>query len=270
MLTPRTASATFALANLIPRPALLSDPLELNLMMEDSATNRGVRNDRFYLSIAVASSLIVFAGFARSYYLRTVFGFPALPGFLHLHGLVMTLWFVLFFVQAWLISVQRMRLHRQLGIFGVGIAVLMVAVTGMVVIRAARRSFTAFPETVKWPGFLLLSLGIVVTFAALFTAAILLRRRSALHKRLMVLASLSLWGPAITRLPLHFIETGSLWTAIAVGDACVVACAAVDTIQNRRLNPAFLWGGLLILCSHPLLILIGNTSAWARMATWLL
>lgn len=239
-------------------------------MIEDSTTNRSVRNGRFYLSIAVASTLVVFAGFARSYYLRSVFGFPALPGFLHLHGLVMTLWFLLIFVQAWLISVRRTRLHRQLGFFGVGLAILMVAVTGTVVIRAARRGFTAFPETVKWPGFLLLSLGIVLTFAVLFLAAVWLRRRAALHKRLMVLASLSIWGPAISRLPLHFIETGSLWTSIIVGDACVLTCVAIDSITNRRLNPAFCWGGLLILSSHPLLIWIGNTSTWARIARGLL
>jgi hypothetical protein len=181
----------------------------------------------------------------------------------------MTLWFALFFVQAWLISVRRTRLHRQLGFFGVGLAVLMVAVTGTVVISAARRGFTAFPETVKWPGFLLLSLGIVLSFAILFCAAVLLRRRSAIHKRLMVLASLSIWAPAISRLPLHFIEAGSLWTSIAVGDACVLTCVAVDSFRNRKLNPAFLWGGLLILCSHPLLIWIGNTPTWTWTATWL-
>jgi hypothetical protein len=239
-------------------------------MIEGSTTNRSVRNGRFYLSIAVASTLLVFAGFARSYYLRTEFGFPALPGLLHLHGLVMSLWFVLFFVQAWLITVQHTRLHRQLGVFGVGLAVLMVVVTGTVVMRAARRGFTAFPETLKWAGFFLLNLGIVLTFAALFGVAVLLRRRKAIHKRLMVLASLSIWGPAISRLPLHFIETGSLWTSIAVGDACVLTCVAVDSVRNRRLHPAFFWGGVLILCSHPLLVWIGNTPTWGRMATWLL
>lgn len=245
-------------------------PFATDHMIEDSTTNRSVRQGRFYLLIAIASTLLVFAGFARSYYLRSVFGFPALPAFLHLHGLVMTLWFVLFFAQAWLISVHQTRLHRQLGVFGVVLAVLMVAVTETVVIKAARRGFTAFPETVKWPGFLLLSLGLVLTFAVLFFAAVCLRGRSAIHKRLMVLASLSIWGPAISRLPLHFIQTGSLWTSIAVGDACVLTCIAVDSVRKRKLNPAFVWGGILILSSHPLFILIGNTPSWARVATWLL
>lgn len=225
---------------------------------------------RLYPLFAIASALLLFAGFARSYYLRSAFGFPTLSGFLHLHGLVNTLWFVLFLVQVGLISVGRTRLHRQLGVLGVGLAALMVAVTAVVVIRAAGRGFTPFPETVNWPGFLLLGLGIVATFAVLFSAAIWLRGKSALHKRLMVLASLSIWGPAISRLPLHFIESGSLWTSIAVGDACVLACVAVDCVRNRKLNPGYLWGGLLILSSHPVLIWIGNTPAWSRTATWLL
>jgi hypothetical protein len=237
-----------------------------NHMIEDPTTNRRV--DRwFYVSVAAASSLVIFAGFARSYFLRTAFGFRALPAFLHLHGLVMTLWFLLFFVQVGLVATRRTNVHRRLGFFGVGLAVLMVALTATVVVRAARRGFTPFPETVNWAGSLLLALGVLLNFAALFCAAIWFRRRSTAHKRLMVLASLSIWLPAISRLPLHFIQAGSLWTSIAVGDACVLAWVAVDTVRNRKLHPAFVWGALLIFASHPLLIWVGNTSIWARMAT---
>lgn len=253
-------------------PTKVTVQIDCNIEMpgtERSTPGRTIFDRWFFLSFAFASSLVLFAGFARSYFLRMVFGFPTLSAFLHLHGLVMTLWFGLFCVQVGLIATHRTNLHRRLGLLGVGLAVLMVAVTAAVVVRAARRGFTPFPETVNWPGFLLLGLGIVLTFAALFCAAIWFRRRSATHKRLMVLASLSIWGPGISRLPLHFIEAGSLWTSIAVGDACVLAWVAVDTVRNRKLHPAFLWGALLILASHPLLIWIGNTSIWERMATWL-
>ena len=49
-------------------------------MIEGSTTNRSVRNSRFYLLVAVASTFIVFRGLRQSYYLRSIFGFPALPG----------------------------------------------------------------------------------------------------------------------------------------------------------------------------------------------
>jgi hypothetical protein len=240
------------------------------IRVENSTAPRPVSDRWFYLAVAIASCLLVFAGFARSYFLRTFFGFHAMPAFFHLHGLVMSLWFVLFFVQVGLIATRHTQLHRGLGVVGMGLAAMMTLVTGMVVIRAAQRGFTPFPETVNWPGFLLFGLGVVLTFAALFSAAILLRRRSATHKRLMVLATVSIFGAAISRLPLRFIEEGTLWTSIAVWDVCVLLCVAVDTMRHRRLHPAFLWGGLWILISHPLSIWIGNTAAWSRIATWML
>ena len=42
---------------------------------------------------------MVFAGFARTFYLKTIFGTPALSGLLFTHGVLMSLWFALFFTQ---------------------------------------------------------------------------------------------------------------------------------------------------------------------------
>jgi hypothetical protein len=206
-------------------------------MLEDSTTNPSIRSDRLYLWIALSSTLLVVEGFARSYYLTSVFRFPALPVFLLLHGLVTMLWFALFFVQARIVSVHQMHLHRQL-VSG-GLALLTVAAPGTMVIRAACLGFRAFSETVKWSGLLLLSRGIPLTFAILIDAPSLVRTRSAIHKRLKVLASLGIWGPAISRLPPHLIETGSLLGSVAERDTCVLTCVAVDSIRNLRLNQAF-------------------------------
>ena len=49
-----------------------------------------------YTWAALAAVIVVFAGFARSYYLKGIFGTPALTGLVHVHGIVMTLWFTLF------------------------------------------------------------------------------------------------------------------------------------------------------------------------------
>ena len=61
------------------------------------AMNPGIqttgRDRRLYIWLAVFMPIIVLAGFARSYYLKGFFGFPALPSLLvHLHGVVMTSW----------------------------------------------------------------------------------------------------------------------------------------------------------------------------------
>jgi hypothetical protein len=69
---------------------------------------------RFYFYGAVAAFTVVFAGFARSYFLKNLFGTPALPWLVHLQGALMTSWFLLFFVQARLISAHRVDWHRRL------------------------------------------------------------------------------------------------------------------------------------------------------------
>jgi len=60
-------------------------------------TNPPSRGDRFYAWVVVGAALIVFIGFARTYFLKGIFNTPRLPLLLHLHGAVLTLWFVLLF-----------------------------------------------------------------------------------------------------------------------------------------------------------------------------
>lgn len=51
---------------------------------------------RYYAWAGAAAFAIVFAGFARTYFLKFLFGAPELPWLLHLHGALMTSWFILF------------------------------------------------------------------------------------------------------------------------------------------------------------------------------
>jgi len=74
------------------------------------------RRDSFYLWVAIAAALIVFFGFARTYYLKGVFGTPPLSILLHAHAVLVTLWSVLFLIQARLVATHRIDLHRQLGV----------------------------------------------------------------------------------------------------------------------------------------------------------
>jgi hypothetical protein len=85
----------------------------------------------------------------------------------------------------------------------------------------------------------------------------------------MLLAALNLLPPAIARLPLHFIEAGGPLVFFGLTDLCVLAAVAFDTYKQRRLHPAFAWGALLLIASHPLRILLAGTDAWLRFATWL-
>src|SRR5215207_9476218 len=103
-----------------------------------SAARTGRRRERlFYTGMAVAFVFTVFAGFARTYFLRPYFGTPALTPLLHLHGVVFTSWLALLLTQTVLVAANRTAIHRRLGVAGAALAVLMVLVgTSTAIIRA--------------------------------------------------------------------------------------------------------------------------------------
>src|SRR3954470_15833926 len=100
----------------------------------------GGKDRRLYTWAAVFVPLVVLAGFARTYYLKSLFGTPALPGLLvHVHGIVMTAWVLLFVAQVWLVAARRTRLHQRLGVLGALLAALVVLVGVATAISAAAR-----------------------------------------------------------------------------------------------------------------------------------
>jgi hypothetical protein len=211
--------------------------------------------------------VIAFGGFARTYYLKLAFDTPPLPAILHLHGLLMTLWVALFVTQTRLIAARRTDLHRRLGIFG-AILIAMIAVVGVLAaIDAARRGTTIGDMTPLM--FLAIPLGTAVVFAILAAAAIVFRRRSDIHKRLMLLATLSILTPAIARVPWASFRAVGPPLFLGLTDACVLAFVVYDTVKNRRLHPAFGWGTLFFLASQPLRVLLAHTAAWNQFASWL-
>ena len=73
---------------------------------------------RLYLGASFIFLALVFWTFARTFYLRRLFGTPPMSGLLHVHGAVMTGWVVLLVVQSSLIAARRVHWHRRLGVLG--------------------------------------------------------------------------------------------------------------------------------------------------------
>ncbi|MGC1905407.1 MAG: hypothetical protein WA715_16420 [Candidatus Acidiferrum sp.] len=237
--------------------------------MKSDVQVASLRNSYFTWAASVAL-LLVLAGFARTYYLKIFFATPVLPTLLHLHGAILTLWFVLFFVQVRLVAAHRVHLHRLLGAFGAVLAVLVLWVSSAVAIQATRRDYLADPHSNAALSFLALMLfGGLFSFGCFVGVALLLRRRPEIHKRLMLLGSCCILGAAITRIPLHFIQTLNLWGIIGTHDSVPIAFILYDTIRTRRLHPAFLWGGITFLLVNPTLMFVSKSAVWIQFAKWL-
>jgi uncharacterized membrane protein YozB (DUF420 family) len=206
-------------------------------------------NGRFFF-VAMASAVIVtvFAGFAPTFYLRS--SFPQdrpMSVLLHVHGIVFSAWITVFLVQSLLIARGSPRLHRRVGWIATGIAATMIVLVIAAVIEQLRR-VNGFPP----PLALALSAFDIVVFAILVGAAIHYRRRPDWHKRLMLSATIVLLGAPMFRIALHFLDiadigkVGTISTLLV--DAFFLPCFAYDLLTRRKIHPAY-------LCAVPLIVL---------------
>lgn len=227
------------------------------------------RGSRFYVAMAVIAAAIVFAGFARSFYLNAYFAKMHLSGLRIIHGIVFSCWLILFVVQTSLVSAKRVDLHRKLGVLGAVLASLMLFVGTAMGINAAKYGTTnpgLPPPTV----FLVVPIFDMIVFAILIAAALYYRRKPDMHKRLMLVATISILPAAIARILFLFGVQDVLIPAFVLADVLLVGCILYDSVVSRRLHRAWLWGGLLVILSFPLRLMIAPTAAWQSFAQWLI
>ena len=231
------------------------------------------RRDRiFYGSMSVVLGITVFAGFAPTYYLRLMSGGPTatLSGgpftrLVHVHGLLFTAWVLLFVVQTALISARRTRLHRRLGIAGAVLAAAMILAGTLTAIATARRG--SAPAGGDPLAFLVIPLFDMVLFAIFITAALWRRRDREAHKRLMLLAYISIVVAAVARLP-GVLPLGPP-AFFGLTFLFLIAGAVYDLVSRRRIHPVYLWGGALIVVSIPVRLALSTTALWRALARML-
>jgi hypothetical protein len=226
---------------------------------------------RFYLGAGLAALALVFWGFAPTYYLKLIFGSPQLSARLHIHGAVMSSWIILFFVQAYLVSAHRIGLHRRLGVMGILVAILVVILGTTTTFNAAAREVGRHSAEASAR---VTVLGLETTQMALFAgcvaAGIAMRRRPDYHKRYMLLATACLMPSAFSRIPLNlsFMMSDNV-SILVLFNLFVIVCVAIDSLRNRRLHPAFAWGGAMLIAGLTLAFWGATSAPWQRFGAWL-
>lgn len=201
----------------------------------------------FFPVMALCMVFIVGLAFAPTLYLRPLgtghlpAGLRQLPAHIYIHGMALTAWFLLWFVQTLLAASGRIAAHRALGIATVGTAMLVIATslytTQQVIDHPVRLSLRENP--VVFFGNVLS----ILQFACFVGLGVLFRARRQAHGRLMCLANVSLLASAVSRLP--FAEHLPLVVVVNLPLLFTLALIAHDLRQHRRLHPATLWGGVV-------------------------
>jgi len=247
--------------------------------MAPKTNGKTAGHDRaFFLSMAFAAGMTVFLGFAPSYYLRSLThtthyptGIPistTLRPLIHTHALVFSAWMLLFIAQSTLVATGRTQVHRRLGVLGAVLIPVMTVLGVLTAVRGARDGWNPGGPFADPQAFMVVGFGDILVFSCFAAAGLYYRQRPAIHKRLMLLATVGgLMWPAITRMP--YVAGRPAWM-FGLLAALVLAPAVYDRLYYSRFHPVSLWGGLLVFAAFPLRGLVGRTEAWHSFAAWLL
>lgn len=213
----------------------------------------------FFVPIAAVLLLIVAVGFARSFYFRSVFNAghassSTLPVYIVVHGIVLTLWFLLFFTQTMLASSGRIRFHRKLGIAGACLAAVVLALSLIVVVRSVVRETSLV---------VIGDLALLVLFAILVSLSIRFRRKPEVHKRLMTIASISIVAPAIARWP--GAQSTLPFSVLLPQLSLYAALVVYDVLSRRRVHPATAWGVASYLLAASISIPLASSELGHRL-----
>ena len=227
------------------------------------ATVGSRQRDRvFYTTLPVLMALAVLYGFSRSYYFKLAYGTPELSSLYHLHGALFTAWLGLLVVQTSLVAAGRTPLHRQLGVAGGVLAGLMTVAAWMMTQALGRKA----PTDAAALAFLTVPFATVAVFPLFVGLALWWRRFPGTHKRLMMLATIELIPAGFGRWPMLF-NAGPL-CFLGIPDLFIVAMAIHDWMTTGRVHRATWLGGLCLVASQVLRVMVGNTPQWQAFARW--
>jgi len=217
----------------------------------------------YYIAVGVLTTAIVIAGFWKNF-----FG-PLLGGresdrhwVLYVHAVVFMGWLALFILQSVLVYRRRKDLHRRIGDWATWYGVLVIAM-------GLAATFVVPPLKVasgRWTpeyaaGFLILPLGDLVLFTGFFSLGVLWKNRHALHKRMMVLATVALAFPGAARL-LPIRERPL--TVLLVWLSPLLLAIAVDAVNRKRVEMPYVIGGIILVVMFFRVMLV-DSEAWLRI-----
>jgi hypothetical protein len=237
-------------------------------------------SNRLYARLAYACAAVGVIGFGPTFWIPLLSGRLDQPAIVYVHAAVFYGWLALFVVQARLAGTGRIQRHREFGVLGVSLATAMCFVgtaAAVHVIRAgdaagigdAVRTFSVVPLT-----------GIAL-FAVLFAAAVLNVSRPDVHRRLMLVATVSLLNAAVGRLfilalgatpPVPGTLPPPVFVTIFPGlisDLLLVPAMWHDYRRFGRVHRVLWIGAAALVAGQLLRVPISQTATWHAIADWL-
>jgi hypothetical protein len=224
-----------------------------------SITGRnGLVDKYFYFSMSLLFAVIVVWGFNHTVDHNLLHASPPRPLLLWFHGAAFSTWVLFFIFQSMLVRTHNVKWHRFFGWFGLALATVMVPLGIATSIVMGRFDI----HTLHEPGvdtFLIIPWYDMVAFATLFGLAILWRKKSEYHRRLIFIATCGLLDAAFGRSDYIFNHNLYFWCL----DGVILLGVVRDLVVNRRIHKVYLVAlPVLIVCQIFVVHTYASASAW--------
>lgn len=245
--------------------------------MDSRAT---VRTDTqyFYFYMALACAAVAFLGFAPTYFMPLAKGSLKANLSVHVHGVVFFGWSLFFVYQTWLAATGRIVRHRAMGLVGVAFATAMT-IFGVQAATNALKASAAIGMAHEGIAFIIVPLAGIVFFATVFALAAAYARDREMHKRLILLAAISILDAAIARWFMTFLAppgaAGPPPVAVTIPPAIVAALLIViamifDWRTRGRPHRVYVIGGAIYVAMKLLSLPVSMSAPWQAFGSWLL
>lgn len=232
----------------------------------------------FYVYMAAACATVAVLGFAPTYWLPIMTGaFKAHP-VVHIHGIIFYSWTLFFLAQTWLATRGHIAWHTTMGMVGISFATAMTIFGFLAAINQMETAATLGLEDAG-KAFAIVPISSILFFAMVFILAVTNVRRSEWHKRLMLLATISILDAPIARWFQTFLAPpGSSGPPPVAADIppflvtfiLLVVAIVFDWRTRGRPHPAYLSGGSALVALKVLQVPLSATPLWHSVAGWIL
>jgi hypothetical protein len=173
---------------------------------------------------------------------------PPVPTIVHVHAVATTLWLLTATALVLMVETGNVRFHRRLGWFAAGYAALIVVIAPWS--ELSWQALNLHTPGALPPQFLSIAFSGVLCMAVLLPWGVLMRRNSAAHRRVLILATICISDAGFSRFVSLFLPapTSFLGTYLFYegGNVLLMLLMFLWDWKRNRIMKQFLWGALLV------------------------
>ena len=208
-------------------------------------TRTRLRKSPFFTILGLLMLVLAIAGFWPQYFVMAIGGSP-MPRtqfwLIHFHAAVFTLWLLMYIGQAGLIATGRARLHLKLGPWLAGYGLVTALIGLFAAVNLAARLGQRVNDQREAAAFVFFPLIDMVFFAGFLLAAIAFRKKPAIHKRAMLLATFSIAVVGGGRFIARIVDLADPWIWQPLMLSPVLIALGYDLLVCRKLYAVMVIG----------------------------